>query len=391
MLSQSKPLETGVSAAATQSRSPLQLVRAPCQRFQPGHGEGNRLARHQPHNAILVVDDEGTVRNLLARVLRLKGFEVVTATNGDDALEKARHRTFDGFLIDLYMPGLGGLDLCRALRAEAAYRRTPVLCMTAADETEHVNAAFAAGADDFVTKPVNLTVLDARLRGQLERYRSLQEMEELRSNLNRYVSRRTQQMVKAYTRTGILPPPQEEELCILFSDVRGYTQLSQEVEPRALFAELSASLGMQVDSVYQNGGDVDKFAGDGIMAVFDGADGAVNACRCALDILRRTAASNGAQGEPMLRLGIGIHCGRALVGNVGSERQLDYSVIGETVNLAARLCGAAAPITAVASAAVVAACSNAADLGFEPPRAVTLKGVRDPVAAYALATGTSAA
>ena len=338
---------------------------------------------------VLVADDERTVRSILARVLELQGYRVIAAQGGAEALALANQHECDAFLVDLYMPEIDGLAVCRELRDSARYRQTPILCMTAAEESRHVNAAFAAGADDFIVKPVNPTVLQARLRGQLERHASLREMNRLRANLNRYVSRRTQHMVQEYTRTGVLPPPEEAAVCVLFSDVRGFTRLSQEIDPQTLFRELSANLGMQVDCVYAHHGDVDKFAGDGIMAVFDEPDAALNACRCALDILTRTQSEETQLNKALLRLGIGIHCGPALIGNVGSVRHLDYSVIGETVNLAARLCGAAAPISAIVSSDVVGACRGAPEIRFGAAEQIPVRGMRNAVTVHALTPGAA--
>ncbi len=339
---------------------------------------------HDQRKKVVIADDDRTVRNVISRVLELKNFIVVVAASGEECMEYIDDCSVDAFLLDVYMPGIDGLTICRALRNSQAHIQTPVLCMTAAGETTHVNAAFAAGADDFIVKPVNPNVLDARLRGQIERYENVREHARLRANLDRYISRRTRQMVSEFTETGILPAPQEAEVCVLFSDVRGFTQLSQDADPKSLFASLSHNLGLQVDAVYRHGGYVDKFAGDGIMAIFDEQNKTQAACRCALEILELTSEAGKYQRDPVLRLGIGIHSGTALIGNVGSELHFDYSVIGETVNLAARLCGTAAPMTAVISAAAVADCGPVTDMRFNAPCTIDVRGVREPVAVYQL-------
>lgn len=333
---------------------------------------------------VVVADDDRTVRSVIARILEAKGYQAIAVDGGDACLKAAEENNIDAFVVDLYMPGIDGLQLCRTLRSIEHYKHVPILCMTAAGETGHVNAAFEAGADDFIAKPVNPSVLDARLRGQIERSESMAEMRRLRENLDRYVSRRTREVVCEYTISGTLPGPQEADICVLFSDIRGFTQMSHELDAQALFAALSENLGMQVDCVDHFGGYVDKFAGDGIMAVFEDIDGAEQASRCALEILRQTRESANYRSETPLRLGIGIHCGHALVGNVGSARHLDYSVVGKTVNLAARLCGAAAPMTAVVSTDVVQSVGRVHELRFTAPCAINVRGVRDPVSVYQL-------
>lgn len=333
---------------------------------------------------VLVADDDRTVRNLVSRVLTLKGYRPLTASGGEEALTLAVQQPVDAFVLDLFMPDIDGLEVCRALRGLDCGRNAPILCMTAAGEAPHVSSAFGAGADDFIVKPVNPHILDARLRGQIERYETMREMARLQANLDRYVSRRTRDMVREFTASGVLPAPTEAEVCVMFTDVRGFTQLSHEVDPRNLFASLSDNLGMQVDCVYRYGGYVDKFAGDGIMAVFDCDDAALMACRCAEEILGLTARGRNGHGESALEIGIGIHVGPALIGNVGSERHLDYSVIGKNVNLAARLCGSAAPMTAVVSSDVVKACGPLGKPRFRFPEPIRVRGVRDPIMVFRL-------
>ena len=290
---------------------------------------------------ILIADDDRTGRMVLTQMLRNEGFRVIEADRGEKCLFLAMEKHVDGFLMDINMPGLNGVELCRRLRKIDRYRVTPIICVTADDEESTLAQAFDASADDFITKPVKLAALRARLTAHLQKNDYLCETQRVRDNLSRYISTRTQMMVEAYSVTGILPAPEEYDVTVMFSDFRGFTELSQAIEPNILFDELSRQLGMQVDTVYHNGGYIDKFGGDGIMAVFDGDDQAWKACNCALDIMDVTRREASTTDHEPLRLGIGIHAGKTLVGNIGSDEHLDYSVIGETVNLAARLCGVA--------------------------------------------------
>ena len=184
-------------------------------------------------------------------------------------------------------------------------------------------------------------VLRKRLGNLLQKASYLREAELMNRSLQRYVSPRTEKMARDYATTGKLPAPRREEVCILFSDARGFTEKSQELEPEAVFELLSGLLASQVELVYRHGGYVDKYSGDGIMAVFDGEDVARKCCRCALDILDSARARSALDGPGAIELGLGIHRGYAMVGNLGSEKHFDYTVVGKTVNLAARLCGLA--------------------------------------------------
>lgn len=336
---------------------------------------------------VLVTDDSANTRRILTLMLERAGFRVGQADSGERALELARAVVFDAFLLDLRMPGMGGIEACRRLRAQDTYRMAPILIVTAVEEKDKLTEAFAAGCDDYITKPANPVVLEARLRGHLQKLEYLNQLERLRLNLNRYISPRTLEMVEAYTLGGILPPPAERPMCILFSDIRGFTALSQEMEPGILFEMVSRHLGAQVRLVYQHGGYIDKFGGDGLMAVFDRDDMARAACLCALAIMDESLRQAGETTEHVLQPSIGIHLGNALIGNIGSTEHLDYSVIGESVNLAARLCDLAAPMTIVVSRAVRDAVLNDSRLRLQEEREERVRGYREVVRLYTLRPG----
>lgn len=333
---------------------------------------------------VLVADDDRTTRVVLAYMLRRDGYRVEQAERGEKCLILAAERPIDAFLVDINMPGLGGIELCRRLRGMERYRATPIIFVTALDESSKLQEVFEAGADDFISKPVDPVTLRARLTGHLQKAGYFLEMERIRRNMSRYISTRTQRMVEAYSVSGELPLPEQHDVCVLFSDVRGFTALTRVMEPERLFERLSRHLGMQVDTVYRHGGYIDKFGGDGVMAVFESEDAALNACRCALDIMDRTRRAHGGEGARMFELGIGIHAGPVLIGNIGSEEHLDYSAIGETVNLAARLCGCAEPMSIVVSESVRLRAAGEAGLRFGDPRPVQLRGIQEPVQVYAL-------
>lgn len=331
---------------------------------------------------VLITDDDRTVRTVLARMLKADGYRVVEAERGEKCLFLCMERPIDAFLIDLNLPGLDGAELCRRIRTNDRYRFTPIICITVADQELAVGRAFEAGADDFITKPINPHSLKARLGGRLQKTEHMREMERVRVNLSRYISRRTQTMVEAYSSTGVLPTPEEQEVCVLCSDVRGLTQLSRNLEPDTLFHILSAQLGMQVDCVYRHNGYIDKFAGDGIVAIFDSDRRVIEACECALEIMKITHNRAFVDSARVLQLGVGIHTGKALIGNIGSDKHLDYSVIGETVNLAARLCECAEPMSIVVSEEVRGGASRQSGLLFTAPCQVHIRGLKKSITAY---------
>lgn len=333
---------------------------------------------------VLIVDDQSTARRVLRQMLERAGYRVMETESGEQALQAATGSAVDALVLDLNMPGIGGIETCRQLRATQRHRITPILVVTAMDERQTLAEAFAAGCDDFIPKPIEPLVLEARLHSHLQRAELYFQLERVRRNLNRYLSPRTRRIAEQYSESGVLPAPHQVDVCVLFTDIRGFTQLSQDLEAERLFGLLSGQLGCQVDLVYAHGGYVDKYAGDGIMAVFEGEGRALRGCRCALDIIAQARRAGGAAGDRLFAVGCGLHQGPAVIGNIGSPEHLDYSVIGESVNLAARLCGFAEPMAVIASHSVQQTVQGEPGLGFCRPRSVDVKGFRKPVAVFEL-------
>lgn len=333
---------------------------------------------------ILVVDDDDLVRSTIAAMLERQGYTVLEAESGDQATAIAKTNRIDTFLLDMEMPGTSGIELCRIIRAMDAYRATPILFVTGAGEQSHLAEAFAAGCDDFINKPVDAVVLRARVRGHLGRLEYFQQLERARRALDHYLSKRTREVVEASSRSGKVLPPEQRDVVVLFTDIRGFTALADEMEPEKLFSLLSAWLAEQVDLIYEFGGYVDKFAGDGLMAVFDSEGRVRQGCLCALRIMQSARNSDGGGDEKIRKLAIGIHAGRVVIGNIGSPEHLDYSVIGTTVNLAARLCGLAEPMSILASRAIRDAAPNDIPLHFHSEEQVAIRGLAEPVTVYTL-------
>jgi class 3 adenylate cyclase len=340
-----------------------------------------------PHNTVLIVDDQSTARQVLGRMLERAGYAVLEADSGERALEVAAGSAVDAVVLDVKMPGIGGIETCRALRATARHKVTPILVVTSMDEHQALADAFAAGCDDFISKPIEAPVLEARLHSHLQRAQLYYQLERVRHNLNRYLSPRTREMAERYAHSGVLPPPQRVEVCVLFTDIRGFTQLSQDMQAERLFALLSSQLAAQVELVYQHGGYVDKYAGDGIMAVFEGDDRTLRGCLCALQIVAQAYQVGVDASEQLFAVGCGMHQGPAVIGNIGSPEHLDYSVIGESINLAARLCGFADPMSIIVSENVQGTLQGDTRLCFCEPRSVAVKGFRQRVAVFELQPG----
>jgi len=344
------------------------------------------MMRNDGPRRILVMDEDPSAMELARTILEPEGHEVVLVRGGRAALEMARDELFHAFLLDLDDPEIGGAALCRSIRAEPGYSLTPLLTITASDDRDCWREAYQAGCDDVLRKPLEPVVVCARMNNLMQKSAYAQELERVRANLARYVSPRIRQLLQAAAPGDGMPAPVKQTACILFSDIRGFTAMAQTIPADSLFATVSRQLGAQVESVYAHGGYVDKFGGDGIMAVFDGDNMASNACACALDIMQFSSefAGDNHIGEDDIPLGIGIHMGPVVAGNIGNGDHLDYTVIGNTVNLAARLCGFAQPMRIVVSEAVRRAVRNQADMRCVEPQEASIRGLTDAVTLYRL-------
>lgn len=332
---------------------------------------------------IIIADDDGAIRDLVGQILERDGYEVIRAESGEQAVGFAAGRQVDAFLLDIGMPKMSGIQVCSTLRAMENYRTTPIIFVTGVDDTG-LEQALAAGADDFVTKPFSSVILRARLKTQLERRDYIQRLERARKALKQYLSKRTLDVVDTTSLTGMLPPPKEQDLAVCFTDIRGFTAFSEGTEPNQLFAMVSALLAEQVDIIHSHGGYVDKFGGDGVMAIFDGPEMVLHSCLCALSLLDSASTKDPAGMDDIRRFGIGINTGRAVIGNIGSPEHLDYSAIGSTVNLAARLCGQAQATSIAVSKAVRDAAGSDPRLNFHTERQVPIRGMKEPVTVYTL-------
>ncbi len=328
---------------------------------------------------VLVADDDATTRSVLSKMLENSGYRVLTADRGEKCLFLALEKKIDAFLIDINMPGLSGLEICKRIRSMDRYKVTPIIFITSMEQHSDLSEAFDAGATDFINKPANQIVLNARLRSHLQKVEYFRELEQIRIYSNRYMSTRTRRMVEAYSTTGLRPAPELHDVCIMFTDIRGFTSLSHQIDLETLFEGLSNHLGMQVDKVYKYGGYIDKFGGDGLMAIFDGDDMAIQAGYCALEIIESSMKFMKIANEHDLPVGIGIHYGEVMIGNIGSSEHLDYSAIGETVNIAARLCGHADPMHINVSEDLIRIAKADPELQFSSPTLVKLKGLDVPM------------
>jgi len=305
--------------------------------------------------AILVVDDSRTMRLALIRALNGLDFRNITeAANGRQALELVQTKPFDLMLLDMEMPEMNGMEVLVALKANRGISELPVIVISGADQMENAVKCIEAGAEDFLPKPFNPTLLRARVTTSLEKKR-LRDLDRLRllelGRAHELVRRAFGRYVSEEVATSILQSPEglelggeEREVTILMSDLRGFTALVARLAPQETIAFLNLYLEAMVDVISHYGGTIDEIIGDAILVLFGAPlasdDHAAKAVACGLamqlamtDVNLRLTAKGGTE----LEMGIGINTGRVIVGNIGSVRRTKYAAVGSNVNLAGRI------------------------------------------------------
>jgi adenylate cyclase len=296
---------------------------------------------------ILVVDDDPLNRSILRRGLERQGHGVTTAEDGLEALAAMRAGEVDLVLLDIVMPNLDGFGVLDAMKADPALRDIPVIMISAVDDHESVIRCIEAGAEDHLPKPFDPVLLRARINAGLARKRlHALERDRLRDVFARFLPGSVVEEVLlkggADPRLGGV----RLEATVMFCDLRGFTSFAERTPADRVIAVLNRYLGEMADAVLDAGGTLVGFLGDGILAIFgapipcpDHADRALAAARDMvaerLPRFNQWAREEGFDDD--FRMGLGLNSGAVMSGNVGSERRLEYTAIGDAVNTASRI------------------------------------------------------
>jgi adenylate cyclase len=365
---------------------------------------------------ILIADDNPMNVDILQSRLSARGYLVITAADGEAALGAAREYHPDLILLDVMMPKMDGLEVCRQVKSDSQMPFTPIILVTAKSDSRDVIAGLDAGADEYLPKPVDQGGLVARVRSMLrikelhdqvqaqaavlgeqadelaswnrtleERVQTqLDELERM-SRLKRFVSPQIAQTIVSKDAEAVLAV-HRRQITVVFCDLRGFTAFADTAEPEEVMAVLQEYHTTVGELIHQFEGTVGHFAGDGLMVFFGDPipcdDPSHRAVRMAVAMRERMGLQIGSWRKlgHELGFGIGIAMGYATLGQIGFEGRYDYGAIGAVVNLASRLCGEAADGQVLVNQRVHGMVEDL--IQAEPVGELTLKGLSRAVPAF---------
>jgi signal transduction histidine kinase/class 3 adenylate cyclase/ActR/RegA family two-component response regulator len=287
------------------------------------------------HFKVLVVDDDPVNQQVLSNYLSTEGYLLTQAMNGREALAAIdSEQKFDVVLLDIMMPGMSGYEVCQKIRQTYLPSELPVLMVTAKNQVTDLVEAFKLEANDYLVKPISKKELLARVKTHLN-------LLHINQSYSRFVPI---EFFKALGRDNILDvrlgDQVEEEVAVLFSDIRSYTALSESMTVEENFMFLNAYLKRIVPVINDHNGLVQQFVGDGIMALFlEKPEDAINAAIAYQQLVRQYNTQRVQQGRLPLSVGIGLHTGSLMLGIIGDENRMGTGVVSDTVNTASRMEG----------------------------------------------------
>jgi adenylate cyclase len=358
---------------------------------------------------ILVVDDNPANLEIIETRLARQGYEIITATDGNEALIAARAKTPDLILLDVMMPGKDGIQVCRELKADPDLPFMPIILVTAKANPNDIVAGLDAGGDEYITKPVDHAALVARVRSILRVKALHDQVQEQAAQLeqwNRTLEQRVAANVAEIERLGSLKrflSPQvvelivsagddrlleshRREITVVFCDLRGFTAFAETSEPEEVMAVLRQYHEALGELIFRHEGTVEHFAGDGVVVLFNDPlpcpDPTARAVRMTTEMRACIAELSEVwrkQGHD-LGFGVGIAQGFATLGTIGFEGRREYAAIGPVANLASRLCDEAADGDILISQRALTAVEEMVEA--EPVGDLPLKGFVRPVPAW---------
>ena len=360
---------------------------------------------------ILIADDNPDNLDIFRTRLAAHKYEIITATDGEAALAAAKEKQPDVILLDIMMPKMDGVEVCRHLRADPSLPFMPIIMVTAKTSSQDVVSSLEAGADEYLTKPVDHGALVARVNSMLRikaltdtvqaqsaklaewnaklEQRVNEQLGELESlsRLKRFFS---PQLAEAILTGGADNPlvSHRREVTVVFLDLRNFTAFAETSEPEEVMRVLREFHTEMGKLILEHGGTLERFTGDGMMIFFNDPvvvpDPAARALHMAVAMRERVNEMSIVWGKHGydLSLGIGIAQGYATIGAIGFEERLDYGAVGAVTNLAARLCGEAKGGQILTNRKTLSQFEQLVEA--EPIGEVSLKGFAKPISVYSI-------
>ena len=356
---------------------------------------------HSPPR-ILIVDDNETNRDILMARLGPQGYDLKQAADGEEALAAAKEHLPDLILLDIMMPKIDGIEVCKRLKNDATLPFMPIILTTAKADSKDIVTGLEAGADEYLTKPIDQMALVARVKSVLRMKALHDQVHDLNRGLEQRVTDQIGEIERMSRLRRFLPPQvadlivssgmesqlesHRREITALFCDLRGFTGFSESADPEdvmALLREYHTAIGT---IIHKHGGTLERYAGDGVMVIFNAPvpvpDPALSAVKMALEMRAALSAliDKWRRLGHDLGFGIGISHGYATLGTIGFEGRFDYAAIGTVSNVASRLCDEAQPGQILISPRVLLAIEK--EVACEPAGEFELKGIRRPMAVH---------
>ncbi len=375
--------------------------------------EGGDTAHAAPFR-VLVVDDDPDIAAFLVHLLKKDDIAADSTEDGASALRRIQLAPPDLVLMDVMMPGQDGFEVCRQLKGNPATALVPVVLVTALDDRLSRVRGIEAGADDFLTKPIQREELVARVRTLRKLQNTRRELEErrqaeeqakrdlLRQTFQRYMSSRVADRIleASLSEDGVFKNLSERTAVVaLFADLRGFTHLSESVPVARIVPMLNEFFGALTDAAHEEEGTVFSMAGDSLLVGFNvpvpQADASQRALRTARGMIERFAPIAECWRRDYglnIGVGIGIEAGEVVAGNVGSASFMSYTIIGDAVNVAARLMQmAAADEILIGPGAMASLKDHLGKSGARLRKEVVVRGKAQPIEGMAVRVGNAAA
>jgi len=341
-----------------------------------------------PRPKILIVDDEPFNVDYLEQELEDLPYDIITARDGREALDKVKRELPDLILLDIMMPVMDGFSVLAQLKADPALRDIAVIVISAMNDLESVIKGIKQGAEDYLPKPFEPTLLHARISASLEK-KSLRDQQ--RSLLHTFA---TEEIAEELMRSGFSLGGRNMDATIMFADIRSFTTYTEQHDAADVVELLNSYFASMFGPISSHGGIVNQIIGDGLMALFgtlqQRGDHRVQAVLTAMEmvaVLKEFNQRRGAENKTPINIGIGVASGTVVAGYAGTQHRATYTCVGDTVNLAARI----ESHTKVVGRSILIDAETRASLpesiAVEPLGEIVFKGKTVPVPVYSVRTG----